>query len=145
MSEPANPQPQPAPVPPRRSPWRHVVRVFVGVIVILAITLALIAWYASTPAFENRVRQKVIATLEQATGGRVELGAFRWRILHLEFEVDNLTIHGLEAPTEVPYAHVDRLLVRAMILSFFRPRVGLNLLHAEHPVVHLIVYPDGSP
>jgi translocation and assembly module TamB len=140
MSAPANPQPNPV----RRSPWRHVLRIAVGVVVIVVLSLGAISWYASTPAFENRVRQRVIATLEQATGGRVELGAFRWRILHLEFEADNLTIHGLEASSEIPYAHVDRLLVRAKILSFFRPKVGLNLLRAERPVIHLIIYPDGS-
>jgi translocation and assembly module TamB len=83
-------------------------------------------WYASTPQFENRVRQRVIAILEGATGGRVELGAFRWRLLRLEFEADNLTIHGLEPAGQVPYAHIDRLFVRVKIISFFRTKVGLN-------------------
>src|SRR5258708_4720882 len=125
MSAPANLPPSPPPASARRSPWRHVVRIVAGVCLILAAALLIVAWYASTPGFENRVRNQVIATLEQATGGRVELGAFRWRLLHLEFEVDNLTIHGLEAASEVPYAHVDRLLVRAKIISFFRAKVGL--------------------
>jgi translocation and assembly module TamB len=132
------------PSPRRTFGWRHVAFVAAGVLAILVISVGLIAWYASTANFENKVRQRVIATLEQATGGRVELQSFRWRIMHLEFEAENLTIHGLEAPGETPYAHVDRLLVRAKILSFFRPKVGLNLLLVERPTVHLIVYPDGS-
>ena len=90
------------------------------------------------------VRDRLVATLEQATGGRVELGSFHWHLMRLEFEADNLTIHGLEAPGEIPYAHIDRLFVRAKIISFFRAKVGLNLLQGEHPVFHLIVYPDGS-
>jgi len=102
------------------------------------------AWYASTPQFENRVRQGLIATLEQATGGRVELGAFRWRVLHLEFEADNLTIHGLEAAGEAPYAHADRIFVRVKILSFLGGKFGLRYLEADRPAIHLIVYPDGS-
>ena len=102
------------------------------------------AWYATTPQFEAIVRNRLVATLETATGGRVELGSFRWRVLHLEFEADNLTIHGLEGPSEIPYAHIDRLFVRAKIISFFRARVGLNVLEATKPVLHLIVYPDGS-
>lgn len=115
--------------------------------VLLALAALLIGgvmWYASTPQFENRVRQRVIAILEGATGGRVELGAFRWRLLRLEFEADNLTIHGLEPAGQVPYAHIDRLFVRVKIISFFRTKVGLNYLEADHPVIHLIVYPDGS-
>jgi translocation and assembly module TamB len=111
---------------------------------VLAIAVGVVCWYATTPAFEGIVRARLIETLEKATGGRVELAAFHWRLRNLEFEADNLTIHGLEAPGEVPYAHIDHLLVRAKIITFFRPKVGLNLLQGEHPVFHLIVYPDGS-
>ena len=137
----AAPAPQPA---RRRSMWRRVAIVIGGIFVVLILLTVGAAWYATTPKFENIVRNKVVATLENATGGRVELGYFRWRLLHLEFEADNLTIHGLEAPGEVPYAHVDRLFVRAKVISFMQKKIGLNLLQAEHPVIHLIVYPDGS-
>ena len=138
------PNPVPVPEAPKRSPWRHMRR---GVLVVLALVALLIggaAWYASTPQFANRVRTELISVLERATGGRVELGAFHWRVLHLEFEADNLTIHGLEGPGEVPYAHVDRAFVRVKILSFFQPKVRLNYLGVTHPVFHLIVNPDGS-
>ncbi|HEX3985946.1 MAG TPA: translocation/assembly module TamB domain-containing protein [Acidobacteriaceae bacterium] len=113
----------------------------------LAVVLLLVGglyWYANTASFKNRVRGAVIAELQKSTGGRVDLQRFNWRLTHLEFEADNLTIHGLEAPGQVPYAHIDRLFVRLQILSFFRAKVGLNYLEADHPVVHLIVYPDGS-
>jgi translocation and assembly module TamB len=103
-----------------------------------------LAWYATTPRFAAMARGRLVATLEQATGGRVELGAFHWNLFRLELEADDMTIHGLEAPGEVPYAHVDRLLVRAKIISFFQAKVGLRLLRGDHPVLHLIVYPDGS-
>jgi translocation and assembly module TamB len=90
------------------------------------------------------VRRAVIAQLEKSTGGRVELQRFGWRITHLAFEADDLTIHGLEGAGQVPYAHVDRLYVRLQVLSFFRPKIALNYLEADHPVIHLIVYPDGT-
>ena len=102
------------------------------------------AWYVNTPWFENQVRRVVIAELAKSTGGRVELKKFSWRPTHLEFEADDLTIHGLEGPGQVPYAHVDRLYVRLQIISFFRRKIGLNYLEGDHPVIHLIVYPDGS-
>ena len=111
---------------------------------VLAVLVGIVAWYASTSSFQNRVRRVLIARLEKATGGRVELKKFSWRLTHLEFEADGLTIHGLEAPGQVPYAHIDRLFVRLQILSFFRAKIGLNYLEADHPVIHLIVYPDGS-
>ncbi len=124
---------------------RHLLlRVLLIAIVALALLVAGISWYASTAQFANKVRAELIHVLGDATGGRVELGAFRWRLLHLEFEADNLTIHGLEAPGEVPYAHVDRLRVQVKILSFFHAKVGLNYLGIDKPVVHLIVNKDGS-
>ncbi len=117
------------------------------VLVVAALALVVIGagvWYASTPQFENFVRQKVVAELGRATGGRVELGAFHWRLLHLDFTAEDLTIHGTEGPGQAPYVHIDRLYVKAKIISFFESRIGLRYLEADRPEVHLIVYPDGT-
>lgn len=150
MSTPANP-PAPPPVPPtpprssRKYLWHTVLgRTVLVAGILLAAALGGLLWYASTPQFANLVRTKLIATLEQATGGRVELASFRWQLRHLAFEADGLTIHGLEAANEAPYAHIDRIYVRVKILSFFLPKIDLSYLEADHPAFHLIVYPDGS-
>ena len=134
----------PATPPRRRLTGRVVLIAALCALGAIAVLAGGLAWYATTPAFENRVRHAVIAELEKSTGGRVELGHFGWQLTHLEFVADNLTIHGLEAPGQAPYVHIDRLFVRLQILSFFRPKIALNYLEADHPVVHLIVYPDGS-
>ena len=137
-------QPLPPPVPspaPKRKMWPQVLAV---VFVLLLLLVSGIVWYASTPQFQNLVREKLVSTLEQATGERVELGAFKWSLRHLAFEADELTIHGLEAAGEVPYAHVDRIYVRIKIASFISPSIDLNYLEADHPVIHIIIYPDGS-
>src|SRR5579862_9463514 len=102
-------QPLPSPAPssqpaPKRKLWLGILAT---VVVLILLAVGGIVWYASTPQFENLVREKLIATLEQATGGRVELNAFRWSVRHLAFEADGLTIHGLEAASEVPYERVD--------------------------------------
>ncbi|HVT99629.1 MAG TPA: translocation/assembly module TamB domain-containing protein [Acidobacteriaceae bacterium] len=133
--------------PPPKHPHRIRNLVAFGAlwtVVVLLVLFGAVAWYASTSSFQNRVRRTVIAELEKSTGGRVELKKFGWRLTHLEFEADDLTIHGLEGPGQVPYAHIDRLFVRLQILSFFRAKIGLNYLEGDHPVLHLIVYPDGS-
>lgn len=134
----------PAPLSPNRRRSRYVLYGALGVVALLAVLIGGLAWYASTADFQNRLRKIVIAELDKATGGRTELGGFNWRLTHFEFEVDNLTIHGLEAANEVPYAHLDRLYVRLKLLSFFRPKIDLSYLEADHPVFHLIIYPDGS-
>ena len=127
-----------------RSPWFFAWTLAGGFLLLLILLVAGVLIYASTPQFTNIVRKKVIAVLENSTGGRVELQSFHWSLFRLAVEADNLTIHGLEAPGETPYAHIDRLYLRAHILSFFRPKVDLSYLEADHPVFHLIVYPDGS-
>ena len=138
------PAPPAAPNPPWRSPWTYVFQVAGGFLLLLVLLVAALLVYASTSRFANTVRTKIIAVLETSTGGRVELQAFHWSLLHLAIEADNLTIHGLEGPGETPYAHIDRLYLRAEILAFIRPKIALNYVEADRPVFHLIVYPDGS-
>src|ERR1700744_2644069 len=123
--------------------WRWIVTVG-GIIVLLLILVAgSLLFYASTPHFANVVREKVIHVLEDATGGRVELGSMKWNLRHLSVEVNDLTIHGLEGKGEKPYAHVDRLYARARILSFVKAQLGLDFVGVERPSIHLIIYPDG--
>lgn len=125
-------------------PRRWIVRVLLTLVVIVLLLAVGAIWFANTPRFQKIVRGKVIGELERVTGGRVEMGTFQWSLLHLDFVLNNLTIRGLEAPGQLPYAHVDRVYIRAKIISLFEGRIGLNYFEADHPVVHLIVYPDGS-
>src|ERR1017187_8519310 len=126
----------------RRSHTRLWIEAAIGVVVLAA--LIVLVWYVRSPRFADLVRRKTIATLEDVTGGRVELHAFRWNLSKLEVEADDLTIHGLEGPDQQPYAHADRVHVRLHIVSFVEKRISLKLLSLDHPVVHLIIYPDGT-
>ncbi len=111
--------------------------------VLLATAIALV-WYLRSPQFADFVRRKLVASLEDATGGRVELASFRWNLSQLTFEADGLTIHGLEGPDQLPYAHVDRTLVRLHIISFVERQMSLEHIELQHPVIHIIVNPDGT-
>src|ERR1700761_6945919 len=126
------------------SAWGWVLRVGGVLLLLLVLVVAGLMFYASTPHFANVVRQKVVTVLEDATGGRGEIQSLHWNLGHLAVEVNGLTIHGLEGPGELPYAHVDRLYARAKILSFVDARLGLDFLEVDRPSVHLIIYPDGS-
>src|SRR5262249_35045199 len=132
------------PLRPQRSGWRRFGRMVLYCFLGLTVLVGIAFWYVHTASFANYVRTKLIDVLTTATGGRVELASFSWHPLRLEAEVDGLTIHGLEAPGEAPYAHVDTLRVQAKIIDRFKRQVGLRSLEVEHPVFHLIVYPDGS-
>src|ERR1700685_150777 len=89
----------------RRSRWRWVAYTAAAGALLVAVLAGALAWDASTPTFTARGHQAVVDVLERATGGRVEMGSFRWSVRHFTIEVDDLTIHGKEAPGEVPYFH----------------------------------------
>ena len=128
----------------RRSRWRWVAYIGAAALVLVAMLVGLLVWYASTPKFTARVHRTVVDVLERATGGRVEMGAFRWNARTLTIEVDDLTIHGKEGPGEVPYFHVRHLTLDASLLTFLTPKVRLTSLTAAGPTIHLIVLPDGA-
>jgi translocation and assembly module TamB len=129
---------------PVNNPRRKRLLVVLTVAVLgLVIIVAAGAWYLSSAHFHDWVRARVETRLAEMTGGRVEIERFDWNLRRLEFDVRNLTIHGLEGPEQAPYLHADRLLVHARIVSLFRRDIALNLVSIEHPVLHLIIYPDG--
>ncbi len=83
-------------------------------------------------------------SLNRSPAARVEIKSLHWNLSKLDIEIDDLTIHGLEAPGEVPYAHVDHISIHAKIISLFKKEIGLRYLALTRPVLHLITYPDGS-
>ena len=127
------------PNPLRSSRW---IKFGVGTVLVVAVVSLVL--YLNSDSFRDRVRQRVANELEAMTGGRVELKNFVWNFYRLQFEFDDLTIHGLEKPGEVPYAHVDHARISVKILSVLGREIALRELYLEHPVAHLIVYPDGS-
>ena len=114
----------------------------VAAAIVLAIVGALV--YLRSNAFREIVRSELIAQLERVTGGKVEVGSIRWSFSSLQADVNNLTIHGKEAAGQIPYAHVDHAHVALKIISVFGRELGLRELDVQHPVIHLIVNPDGS-
>jgi translocation and assembly module TamB len=123
-----------------------------GLTVLGLVLFGTFAWYSTTPDFERRVSKEIVSVLENATGGRVELGRIQFDIWHLAVKADDLVIHGLEGPGEAPYFAVDRISLRVKLFDFFSratgtggpARVSLNFLRVEHPRVHLIVDKDGK-
>jgi len=121
-------------------PWWFWV-VMAGLFAILVLALG---WYLQSPAFQQIVRERVIAELEKATGGTVEMQSLTWSVGKFEVEAKGITIHGLEPVIEAPLAHADRLYARVHIVSFFTADIDLPQLTLENPAIHVIVKPDGT-
>jgi len=137
----------PVPNPPSRLPRRRL-RLFLLLgacvaFILIAGPIAFFLW-AGSEATQDLARKRIIAVLEESTGGRVEIATFHWHLLDLEADLGGLALHGREAQGEAPCAEVDHASLRLSVLGFFSPRILLRDLEIAHPAFHLIVYPDGS-
>ena len=128
----------------RRFFLRHLPLAVAVTAVFLAVLAVSIYFVASSAAFENAVRRRLITELEELTGGRVEIASFHWRLLHFAADADGVVIHGLEDPGEAPYAKIERLRVVLSLRNLFSPSVRLRSLEIDRPSLHFIVYPNGS-
>jgi translocation and assembly module TamB len=132
----------------RRWRWHHRAAFALGGLICFVALVILTAYLVvTTAAFQNATRKRLIATLEDATGGRAEVAAFSWDPLHLTLEARGITIHGLESAAEEPYAHIDRIRLQLGILGLFThltPRIILRDARVDAPAFHLIIYPDGT-
>jgi translocation and assembly module TamB len=131
---------EPAPTPLPRKRWKYPLLLFLFGLIALAGG----AWYMTTDSFQAFVRSRIVAAIEKATGGRVEIGTYHTIPFRLQAEIRGLTIHGLEAADDVPLAHADRVVARIQIISLLETEFGFNSIVVEHPVLHLIVHPDGT-
>jgi translocation and assembly module TamB len=113
-----------------------------GILLIAAVVCFL--FWATSAGFEDLVRKRIVAQIETATGGRVELASFHWHLISLEAEASGLVIHGREAAGEAPYAQIDHLHVGISVLGLMSPRILVRDLEITRPAFHLIVYPDGT-
>jgi translocation and assembly module TamB len=113
------------------------------VFILIATPIAFYLW-ASSAGTQELVRRRMIAALEQTTGGRVQIATFRWNLLNLQADAGGLVIHGREAPGEAPLASVQRMTTSVTLLGLWSPRILLRNLQIVHPVLHIIVFPDGT-
>ena len=112
-------------------------------LLIFVAIIGIFLWLSSS-AFEQIARNRIIAQLEEATGGRVEIAAFHWKPLNLDAEADDLIIHGHEPSTEDPYVRVARLHANFTIFGLFTPRIHLRQLEISKPAIHLLFNLDGT-
>jgi translocation and assembly module TamB len=110
----------------------------------LALLAALVILTVRSPWFYEKVRQRLVETIETATGGRVEIGSFRFDWTRLRAEVTSLTLHGLEPADKPPLLRCASAAVGLKILSLWKRDVDIRYLDVNAPRVYLIVQPDGS-
>ena len=128
---------------PRLS-WSNVFKALMMCVLLLLLGFSALLWYMTTDSFQQMARNRVVGALERATGGKVELRAFHAVPLRRQVEVRDLTIHGKESAGEQPFAHVDSMIAVINLPSTLGAKLAFHSLILQHPVIHVIFYPDGS-
>src|SRR5580700_3560245 len=110
---------------------------------VLVLALGSVIYLLQSHWLYNHVRTWLITKVETATGGRVEISAFRldWKLLRAE--VDDFTLHGTEPPGKPPLFHATSVAVGLKIVSLFRRDIDIQYLDVAAPQIDLIVGPDG--
>jgi len=125
-------------------PVRVLARIMVALTILIAIGLLAAILVLRSGWFQEKIRERIIAQIEQATGARVEMGTFRFDEEHMTATVAPLVIHGTEPAGEAPMFKAESVTLGLRILSFVERKVDLGLLRIERPAVRIVFYPDGS-
>ena len=124
---------------------RHILNQVLVAGVILALLCGLAGFLVVRSGwFRELVRQRIIAELETATGGRVEIGNFSFKWETMVAKLSPLILHGTEAASETPLLRVESVSLGLRVISMLERKVDLASLRVEQPHLRIVIYPDGS-
>jgi translocation and assembly module TamB len=105
-------------------------------VVAVALTVMQTNW------FRNYVREKIVAAIEDGTGGITEIGSFSFDVSQLHAHLADLVIHGREPAGAAPFVRVESIDLYARAFSGGRI-AGISALQIERPQVNVLVFADG--
>ncbi|MBI4465133.1 MAG: hypothetical protein HY647_10550, partial [Acidobacteria bacterium] len=113
-----------------------------GLALVCALGLGAAAFLQSS-LFQEMVRRRLVAVLEQTTGGRVELREFAFYPSRLEVHLRGLVLHGREGNQEPPFFSAEEVQADWRILSVWGLRADLARLRLWEPRIYIAAYEDG--
>ena len=115
-----------------------------SIVVLLVIALVTAIAIVRSDWFKEKVRQRMVAVVEQASGGRVEIGSLRYDWRTLTAEVSPFILHGKEPPSSPPFFKAEKIQVGLKIVSALKKQVDIARLVVEKPQMYVTVSPDGE-
>jgi len=116
-----------------------------GAVVTLLLLLSVgVTISLQSPWLHEKVRQRIVYEVERATGGRAEIGAFRFDWKQLRAEVAPLVLHGTEPPGEAPLFRAESVQIGLKVVSILRRDIDIKFLTIDQPKVNLLVDANGK-
>ncbi len=122
---------------------RLLLRISATLVGVLLVLVVAAVFTLQSGWFANYVRNKIISTTEESTGGRAEIGSFQFDWSSMTVRIRNFVLHGTEPAGSAPLARAALLELRLKLFSGWRKAVDLRYLGIEQPQVHLITFADG--
>ncbi len=113
-------------------------------IALILLTLAVTFYTLQTNWFKNKVRATVIAAMEQASGGTVELGSFHYDWHSLTADFQNVVVHGSEPISAKPLFRAASIRIGFKLVSFFRRKIDIVFLVVDRPQFNLRIAGNGG-
>jgi len=133
-------------VPPRKRPrWKRVLSWTLGILVALILVIVI---GSNIALHSQKVHNYVLNLAEQkataALNTRVELQNFALHFHNLGLDLYGLTIYGTGPGAGRPVLQVDHIGLGVRIISVVHRQWNLDRVAVDHPVVDLIVGPNGQ-
>jgi translocation and assembly module TamB len=128
----------------RRWTWRRIVLTASAALVALVLALFLAAVLILPSSwFREKVRDRIVYEVERLTGGRVEIGEYRFDWGSLTAELKPFVLHGTEPPGEKPLFRTESLKVQITIVSLMKRDVDLAQVVIDRPSINILFDENG--
>ena len=121
--------------------WKRFALIAAAMVVVLIAAGILVV---QSSWFHEKIRDAIVRTIADATGGRVSIGNYSFDWKKMRAEVRSLTIAGKEPAGKPPLLHADSVAIGLKIISLWKRDIDIQSLEVRNPRIYLIVYPDGS-
>src|ERR1700685_68129 len=119
---------------------RNIAIAAIALILVLGVAAILLV---QTAWFRNYVKQTIITSIADSTGGRVEAGSFQFDWTHLRAVLTDAVLHGNEPQGAAPLLRAARIQVDLHLFTI-HGLWNIAALDIDQPQANVIVYPDGS-
>jgi translocation and assembly module TamB len=115
----------------------------IGIAALAVAAAVSVSIVVKTSWFGDYVRRTIVSSIEDSTGGRVEVGSFAFDESRLRATIGNLVIHGAEPSTAPPFVSIARIEVDLRLFTTLRRPWDISFVGIDQPRVNVRLQADG--
>ena len=112
---------------------------------LLLMVAAIAGWlYLRSETFRESLRQRIVAEVERASGGKASLGGFEFDWARNRITVRDFVLRGKEPAEAAPLVKLEQGVVSLSVTSYLQMSARLRAVRLDGLAVNLITMPDGT-